>query len=110
MRSVLIFVVVSFAMMTPGSAQTADVGKPSGDGAVYAIYALKPQYPYFARSRHMEGSGVFQLHIRPDGTVSSVETIHSTGYRELDEPTIAAFLKWRFRPLSRPTKVKMPIT
>jgi len=109
MRSVLIFASVFFAVVTSGFGQTANVGKPSGGSAVYATYAVKPEYPYFARSRHMQGSGIFQLHIRADGTVSSVDTIQSIGYFELDEVSIGAFSKWRFRPPGRPTKVKMPI-
>src|SRR2546428_3450039 len=110
MRSVLIFASVFFAMVTSGFGQTTNVGKPSGGSAVYATYAVKPEYPYFARSRHMQGSGVFQLHIRADGTVSSVETVQSTGCRELDDSATGAFSKWRFQPPGRPTKVKMPIT
>jgi len=88
---------------------SSSVGKPTGD-AVYATFAAKPYYPYFARARHVEGSGVFQLHIRADGTVSSVETVQSTGCRELDDSATGAFSKWRFQPPGRPTKVKMPIT
>ena len=109
-RTLLILALVFFAVLTNGFGQIADVGKPSGGSTVYATYAVKPDYPYFARSRHMQGRGIFQLHIRADGTVSSVDTIQSTGYFELDEVSIGAFSKWRFRPPSRPTKVKMPIT
>jgi TonB family protein len=112
MRRAFLVVATCAAVLTPARGQTGSsgVGKPSGDIAVYAIYAAKPDYPYFARTRHMVGSGVFQLHIRPDGTVSSVDTIQSIGYRELDDSATAAFSKWRFRPLRRPTKVKIPIT
>jgi TonB family protein len=109
MRSVLIFTSVLFAVVTSSFGQTANVDKPSGGSAVYATYTVKPEYPYFARSRHMHGSGIFQLHIRADGTVSSVDTIQSTGYFELDEVSIGAFSKWRFRAPGRPTKVKLPI-
>jgi len=99
------------AFIASAGAQTpnSSVGKPMDAAVVYATYAAKPDYSYFARSRHMEGTGVFQLHIRADGTVSSVETIQSVGYRELDDSARAAFSKWRCRP-GRPTKVKMPMT
>jgi TonB family protein len=109
MKRAPVFIGLYFGTLALLNGQSAKVGKPMG-AVVYAVYAAKPDYPYFARSRHMEGTGVFQLHIRADGTVSSVDTIQSTGYFELDEVSIGAFSKWRFRPLSRPTKVKMPIT
>ena len=39
-----------------------------------------PQYPYEARSRHIQGSGMFLLFINPKtGLVTKVRTLHSTG-------------------------------
>ena len=64
----------------------------------YATYAPKPEYSYYARSHHIEGKGVFQLNVRADGTVSSVDTVQSTGHSELDDSARSTFLKWRFRP------------
>jgi TonB family protein len=82
----------------------------SEDGRViYATYTAKPEYPYELRARHIEGAGVFQLHIRADGTVSSVDTLRSTGNAVLDQRARSAYLKWRFRP-GPPAKVKIPIT
>ena len=69
-----------FALIASASAQTSNPVKDSDGAAVYATYAAKPDYPYFARSRRMQGSGVFQLHIRADGTVGSVDTVQSTGH------------------------------
>jgi len=108
MKRVPVFIGLYFGTLALLYGQSANVGKPMG-AVVYAVYAAKPDYPYFARSRHMQGSGVFELHIRADGTVSSVDTIQSTGYFELDEVSIGAFSKWRFRPPGRLTKVKIPI-
>ncbi|HJT44948.1 MAG TPA: energy transducer TonB, partial [Chthoniobacterales bacterium] len=93
------------------NAHTAQHNKsgPATQSVVVATYAAKPEYPYVARSRHMVGSGTFLVHIRADGTVRLVETVQSTGHRELDDSTIAAFQRWRFR-VDRPTKVEIPIT
>jgi protein TonB len=63
-----------------------------------ALYAPKPVYPLYARQHRWQGDGVFLLRIRPDGTVSSVEVLKSTGYRMLDESAVAAYRQWRFRP------------
>jgi TonB family protein len=56
----------------------------------------------------MEGRGVFTLAVRPDGTVASVEITKTTGHRELDQSTVAAFQNWRFQP-GTVTHVKIPI-
>jgi TonB family protein len=74
----------------------------------YALYCPKPEYPINLRDRRVAGSGKFLLHIRPDGTVQSVETLSSTGHAELDDFTKSSFIKWRFRP--GPTAAKIPIT
>lgn len=44
--------------------------------------------------------GVFLLNVRPDGTVSSVEILQSTGQGFIDRGVIRAFAQWRFRPNS----------
>jgi TonB family protein len=44
--------------------------------------------------------GVFLLNVRPDGTVSNVEILQSTGQGFIDRGVISAFAKWRFRPNS----------
>jgi TonB family protein len=103
------FAYLAFLVSARAQVPSASVGKPTGNTAVYATFIMKPYYPYFARSRHIQGSGIFQLHIRADGTVSSVDTIQSTGSRELDDSATGAFAHWRFRPPGHPTKVKMPI-
>jgi TonB family protein len=63
-----------------------------------AIYAPGPKLAPKVRARHLCGKGLFALHIRPDGAVSAVQTVQSTGHAELDMASIAAFSKWRFNP------------
>jgi len=73
-----------------------------------AIYAARPAYPMEARRRHMTGAGVFAMHVRPNGTVSSVSVIQSTGHAILDKAAIDAFIQWRFWPGTVST-VRTPI-
>jgi TonB family protein len=73
-----------------------------------AIYAARPDYPIEARHKHMTGAGVFAMHIRRDGTVSSVSIIRSTGHKILDKAAIDAFIQWRFWP-GTVTTVRTPI-
>jgi TonB family protein len=104
------FVLLCLILALPVSGQATSASPKSDDGrAVYAIYAPKPLYPYKLKSRHVQGAGVFQMHIRADGTVGSVDTIQSTGNTDLDECARSAFTKWRFQ-VNRPTEVKIPIT
>ncbi len=44
--------------------------------------------------------GPFRLSVRPDGTVSNVEILHSTGDKRMDEWAMRWAKKWRFRPNS----------
>jgi len=41
---------------------------------------------------------MFIIRLRPDGTVARVEIEDSTGAPLLDQVTVAAFSKWRFKP------------
>jgi TonB family protein len=91
--------------------QAGDVKLKSEDGRViYSAYMSNPEYPGELRRRRIQGSGLFQLHIRTDGTVSFVDTLQSTHNAELDQCAKSAFLRWRFRPPGAPTKVNIPIT
>jgi periplasmic protein TonB len=71
------------------------------------IYAPRPDYPFEARRRWLQGHGVFMLYIRPDGTVSSVKMETSTGSSILDRACVTAYSKWRFKP-GHFTKAKVP--
>jgi TonB family protein len=77
-----------------------------GEGPV--LLDARPDYPYAARNQHMEGSGLFRLNIKPDGNVSSVTVLKSTGHALLDQAAIHAFRQWRFRPGYR-DEIKIPI-
>ena len=113
MPRLITLAMLSLAFPVAAGAQTtsATVRVKSDDGrVVYATYAAKPQYPYELRAHHIEGAGVFQLHIRADGRVSSVDTLRSTGNAVLDQCARSAYLKWRFRAPGSATKVKIPIT
>jgi TonB family protein len=70
-----------------------------------------PQYPYEARSRHIQGSGIFLLFINPKtGLVTKVRTLHSTGSPILDNAAISAFWFWGFKPNAGITKLRVPVT
>jgi TonB family protein len=78
----------------------------------YTTYSPTPEYSVSARARHLEGSGLFMLHLRPDGSVQYVEVLKGTGQQELDEACVSAYKRWRFRQniAARAKKLKMPVT
>jgi TonB family protein len=63
-------------------------------GALRAAFA----YPITARKQHLEGAGVFEIHIEPNGSVGSVTILKTTGHTILDAAAITGFRQWRFRP------------
>jgi TonB family protein len=74
----------------------------------FADYAARPEYPLEARQRHLEGTGLFAIHIRPNGTVKTVNVLKSIGHPILDQAALAAFRRWKFYPNTVRT-VKVPI-
>jgi TonB family protein len=77
---------------------------------VLALTAPRPEYPYEARRQRATGSGVATLTIdSATGNVTDVRMSRSTGSAVLDNATISAFRRWRFRP-GTVTTVQTPIT
>jgi protein TonB len=81
-----------------------------GSVKALAMYAPPPEYPYEARRRRITGSGIALLTVAPAvGSVIDVRMAQSSGSVILDNATIEAFRRWRFKPGSV-TSVHVPIT
>jgi protein TonB len=77
---------------------------------VLALSAPRPAYPYEARRQRATGSGVALLTIDVStGEVTDVRMSRSTGNPLLDNATVSAFRRWRFRP-GTVSQVHAPIT
>jgi TonB family protein len=75
-----------------------------------AMSAPRPDYPYEARSRHLTGSGIAIISVDPiTGFATDVTMEQSIGNPILDNSTVSAFRRWRFKPGS-PSRVRIPIT
>ena len=57
-----------------------------------------PDYPQWARARHLAGSGVFRMRVDEQGRVTAVTVLKSTGHKELDSLAVKALSRWRGRP------------
>jgi len=76
----------------------------------FALSAPRPEYPYQARSRHIMGSGVANLTVDPaSGVVIGAKMEQSIGSPILDNATLSAFRRWRFKS-GTPSTVRIPIT
>jgi TonB family protein len=76
----------------------------------FALTAPRPEYPYEARSRHITGSGVAVISVEPTtGVVTNATMEQSIGNAILDNSTLSAFRRWRFKT-GTPPKVRIPIT
>jgi len=73
-------------------------------------YAPRPVYPYEARRQRVTGSGIALLTVdETSGTVTDVRMAQSCGNVILDNSTLDALRRWRFKPGSV-SKVQVPIT
>jgi len=68
-----------------------------------------PDYPQWARARHLGGTGMFRMRIDEQGHVTNVSVLKSTGHQELDSLAIKALSRWRGRPGPK-WELDMPIT
>jgi TonB family protein len=73
-------------------------------------YAPRPVYPYEARRQRLTGSGVALFMVdQSSGSVTDVIMAQSCGSAILDNSTLGALRRWRFKPASAP-RVRVPIT
>jgi TonB family protein len=84
-------------------------GEESGRATAVALYAPRPQLPDVALKKRLAGRGLFLSHVRPDGRVSRVDVLRSTGHAELDNAVVSAFKRWRFTP-GTVKEVRTPVT
>ncbi len=74
------------------------------------LYAPLPTYPYEARKARVVGSGVALIRVNSDtGKVDDVTMEISTGSDLLDNETLNALRRWRFKPHST-DRAKVPIS
>ena len=81
-----------------------------GNAKAFVLSAPRPDYPYEARSRHITGSGIAVITVDPNsGLAVDAMMEQSIGNPILDNCTVSAFRRWRFKP-GTPRRVRIPIT
>jgi len=82
----------------------------AGSAKALALFAPRPSYPYEARRSGTTGSGVAQLTVNSAaGNVIDARMAQTTGSPILDNATLSAFRRWRFKP-GAASNVDVPIT
>ena len=86
------------------------IAAPLGGVRALVTYAPRPVYPYEARRLRITGSGIALLTVDSvDGNVVDVRMVQSCGSSILDNATLDAFQRWRFKP-GNVERVQVPIT
>ena len=81
-----------------------------GNAKAFVLNAPRPDYPYEARSRRITGSGVAVISVDPNSGLAVDATMEqSIGNPILDNSTVSAFRRWRFKP-GTPARIRIPIT
>src|SRR6266566_522894 len=70
----------------------------ASDAKKVASHVKFPVLPPEAKTKHLSGSGVILVHVRPDGTVARAEVARSSGHKILDDAALTAFSQWQFIP------------
>lgn len=79
-----------------------NAGSPNGVRSLDQFKQLpgnpKPQYTVDERLRREQGQIVFYAFITSQGLPNQFKLVQSTGYKNLDDKTLAALKKWKFYP------------
>jgi TonB family protein len=93
----LVMTLCGASAQTTASSSSAAISAPRGKAV--AIYAPPPDYPIDARERYLTGNGIALLQVDPKtGYVIAGRMLKSTGHIILDNASLSAFKRWRFKP------------
>ena len=100
----------------PPPAVPNEPSRPTGNanlargGRAFVLSGPRPEYPYEARRQKLSGASVALISVDPaTGTVIGVAMSRSTGSAVLDNATLAALRRWRFKA-GTVARVECPIT
>jgi len=89
---------------------TGDLMVPASPDVKY--HNRKPSYPLDAAFRGEQGTVTLLIHVSPDGLVSSVDIVRSSGFSALDHAAEDAVVTWHFLPAvkdGRPVSAEVPM-
>ncbi len=73
------------------------------------LAAPQPEYPPEARAKRIQGTGIYDVWMRPEtGIVTRVYVLRSTGSKLLDNAATKSLQHWRARPNTL-SRIRVPI-
>jgi len=78
--------------------------KNAGEGvslSASVVKGAKPEYPLAARRQGLEGKVKLRVTVAPDGRITSVTVVESSGHALLDKAARDGVSRWRFTPARR---------
>lgn len=91
----------------PATAETQPTPKPTPKPRI--VYAPAPAFPPGVSQGGVSGTGRFRLSFDPNGNVTNVQVIKSTGNPYFDQSAIKTFRQWKSAP-SQGGSVTVPVT
>jgi protein TonB len=100
---------LGFCVLVAALIAISSAGAASPHKYARLVHVAEPKVPLNARRQHLRGDGYFMMHVRPDGSVSKVDVLRSTGHKVLDDAAVGALAKWRFKPGTQ-SEVRVPFS
>jgi TonB family protein len=107
LNSVLSRVAVDTQARWPATAETSATPKPTPKPRI--VYAPAPAFPPGVSQGGVSGTGRFRLSFDPNGNVTNVQVIRSTGNPYFDQSAIKTFRQWKSAP-GEGGSVTVPVT
>ena len=92
----LVFQADYFSEASPKDRQILELEEV--DESPHKIYHIQPPYPYYARTKRIEGDVTLQFMVDEKGNVSSVQVLDVYGFDGFGASARETVLKWRFKP------------
>ncbi|PYJ32110.1 MAG: hypothetical protein DME88_12300 [Verrucomicrobia bacterium] len=107
LESLLSRVAVATEARWPATAETLPTPKPTPKPRL--LYAPVPAFPPGVSQGGVSGTGRFRLSFDPNGNVTNVQVIKSTGNPYFDQAAIKTFRQWKSAP-SQGWQATVPVT
>ncbi len=107
LESLLSHVPIDSQPRWPATAETQPTPKPTPKPRI--VYAPAPAFPPGVSQGGVSGTGRFRLSFDPNGNVTNVQVIRSTGNPYFDQSAIKTFRQWKSAP-GEGGSVTVPVT
>ncbi len=92
--------ILNFAELNESMPGNGMINGPSELAGPVPLRKVDPKYPPELRTSHVDGEVVLYAIIRKDGSVDSIQLVHSVD-PHLDANAMEALAQWKFRPAEK---------